>query len=256
MAKGALLYQFKSDLGTVTAGHAVATLPAANLQDPQLATRWRTPYDTVTSHVLVDLGASTAVDTVVLIAANLTASATRRVRVSTADATGVAGDAHDSGTGAGGIYPEQGKLIYLLSGAVNGRYVRVDLVNTGGYWIEAGRLLVGARWTPAHNYRIGWRDMAIDDSQVLVTWGGQEWRDGRAIRRRVQAELPALTEAEVSTHGDALARLGGARDVLLILDTASTDLGRDTVFGRLAPVTMTNVFLRRRSLTLDITERK
>lgn len=255
MAKGRILYEdYVQRYGTVTAGSAATSAPAANLRDSQLAVKWRSQTGTNSTYVLADLGAQRSIDAVGLIATNLTAAATRRVRISTTDSTGAAGDAHDSGTGSAGVDPLYSTMLRLLPSPVTGRYVRIDITDASLQYLEAGRFLVGLCWRPTYNYRLGWTAQAVDDAQVATTWGGADWRDGRAVRRRIRAEL-LLTRAEFDTHGQAILRLGGSRDVLFVLDPDSSNLGRDSIFGRIAPVELRNPYPAVFATTLDITER-
>ncbi len=258
MATGALLYDIVTDVGTASAGSVASATgtPASAVLDPQLEIRWRSAAGVTSTWLLVDIGAQRAIDTVALFGTALTSSASLRVRLSTADATGAAGDAHDSGTIAAGADPQRGgAAIYLIGTAVYARYVRVDISDGTLPWLEVGRLVAGARWRFARNYRLGWTIEAVDDAHVAVTWGGHEWRDGRRVRRRVRVELPAITRAEYELHGQALLAAGGSRDVLLLLDQASTALPRDSVFGRLAPVALRNPYPGHYTAVLDLTER-
>lgn len=255
MAKCGLLYDDRVRFGSVSAGSQIAGMPATNLIDPRISTVWRAQAGVTSTYVIADLGALHAVDTVALLWTTLTAGATVRVRLSTTDASGAAGNAHDSGTIAGQAEPQYPHVLYYLPFPVNARYVRVDITDTSAPWLQAARLLAGARWNPTHNYTIGWRDAAVDDAQITTVWGGGEWRDRRAVRRRVRITIPALPQAEALQHGLALQRLGRAGDVLFVFDVADRS-PRRAIFGRLDDLEMIGTFSQRMSLSLEIVERR
>lgn len=258
MATGALLWDLATDVGTASAGSvaSVTGTPASAVLDQQLAARWRSAPG-ISTWLLVDIGAQRQIDTVAILATNLSDAATWRIRISTTDATGAAGDAHDSGTITAGADPLfGGAAIYLLQASpVTGRYVRLDLADATLPYLEVGRLVAGRRWRFARNFRLGWTVEAVDDAQIATTWGGAEWRDARSVRRRVRVELPAITRAEYEVEAQALLRAGAGRDVLLILDQDSAWLPRDSVFGRLAPVRISNPWPHYYSCVIDVIER-
>lgn len=241
--------------GTVSAGSQNTSTPASNLRDTQLAVKWRSASGVNSTHLLVDLGAQRSLDTVAVIATNLTASATWRMRLSTTDNTGAAGDAHDSGVISANVDPRfNGNAIYLLNAPATGRYLRVDITDTALQFLEAGRLICGAAWRLTYNYRFGWSVAAVEEAGILQTWGGAEWRDARPVRRRLRAEV-LLTRQEYEQHGQELLLAGGSRDILFVLDPNSSNRGRDSIFGRLAPIELRNPYPSRYSAIVDVTER-
>ncbi len=257
MARAALLYRNLADSAVLSAGSSSSRLPPALLQDPQLGVVWRSALGTSATWLLADLGAARSIDTVVLLNSNLSASATRRLRLSTSDATGAAGDVHDSGTGLAGIDPDYGAFFALRPAPVTCRYVRLDLADASLDWLEAGRLIIGRRWQPERNFRTGWARGVIDASEVTETRGGDEWIEERPSRRLMSIELPALTQAEYREHGVQIEAGGIKRDILLISDPDSDNLGRDSIWGRpsSAPV-FGNAFLQHWSWPLEIVERR
>lgn len=255
MAKCGILYSDGVRFGAVTAGSQLAAMPAANLANPRLSAIWRAQPSVTATYVIADLGSLQEVDTVALLWTSLTPYATARIRLSTTDANGLNNLSHDSGPIPAGVDPQYPHVLYYLSSPVNARYVRVDVSDTSAPWLEAARLVAGARWTPSHNYTIGWRDAAVDDAQIVTVWGGGEWRDRRAVRRRVRITIPALPQAEAMAHGLALQRLGGVDDVLFVFDAADRS-PRRAIFGRLEDVEMIGTFAQRMSVSFEITERR
>ena len=232
MANIVIGYDDKVSGGTITAGHARAGLPGANVGTAQPGQVWRTPAATTTSHLLVDLGASYSISSVFLGTTNLTAAATWRVRFSTADATGVAGNSHDSTTIAAGVDPIFGSALRVFSSPATGRYVRVDLVDASLPYLEAGILRAGPAFRPAKNYEMGAKLLHRDFSRGRLGWDGSQWLLRGSQQRGVELRLPAVTTAEWETHGEPLIRMSGtSRDVWVCLDTAASNVGRETFFG-------------------------
>jgi hypothetical protein len=111
---------------------------------------------------------------------------------------------------------------------------------------------VGASWDTVWG-----RDDRVD---TAVSVGGQEWPLYRWQRRRCEFGLPAMdASSELWTYQqelDRTARLGG--NVLLVPDTSSSTINRETIYGRLvatADVTYPFKNTTRRAWRARITER-
>lgn len=223
--------------GTVTAGSARAGLPAVNLQTAQPGQVWRTAAGTTTTTLLVDFGASYPIGAVYLGNTNLTASATWRVRLSTADPTGAAGDAYDSTTVSAGADTAYGLAVRVLGSDVTCRYLHVTLTDATLTYIEAGLLRALAVWRPTNNFQFGAVRAYQDYSKRRKGWDGQDWVLRGSRQRGFQFSFIAATTAEWETHGEAITRLQGmTEDVLIVVDTATANTGRDTYFGLLDEV--------------------
>lgn len=218
----------------ITASSALATLPATNLATAQPGQVWRTAPATTSAHVLVDLGASRAIGAVLLVNTNLTATATWRIRLSTVDATGDAGDALDSGTVAAGIDPIYRKAVWLPASPGTGRYLKVNLSDAAVSEIEAGRLAALTLWRPVRNYRFGARRPFRDFSKTFTADQGQVWTLRGPLQRGLDFTLPAVTDAETDGTVEELIRESGRwNDVLVVKDPDSANLGRDSYWGPL-----------------------
>lgn len=232
MARVAMLYRNEPDYGTVGAAHAVSTLPATFLQHPSLGNVWRTPADVTSSAVTADLGASRAIRVVALLACNLSAAGTARVKLSDVDASSA--ELYDSDAldpaGVDTIYQS---FVHVLPAEVTARYIRIELADGSLDYLEAGRLVAGALWTPDYNY--AWDDIergTVDDSPRELSIAGEPWVESRPARRRVRIALPWVSATELATHLDAMGRIAGRkRDVLVILDHEAASVPQETYWG-------------------------
>lgn len=246
MANAAIAGTNLADAGAISPSSEVFTMPASNLLDEHVGRRWRA--ETNSGYIVLDLLASTSVDTIRLSGLTVSADATVRVRLSSADSSGAAGDVEDSGTLASGsdqLDADYGTFCYLLASPESCRYVRIDIVDTGADYVEAGRLFVGARTEFTYNFApgatVGW----VDRSKRQEARGGQTliWNDN--AYRQVEVSLEWVTEAQRYGIVETLDRVNGQNtDVLLIVDTDSDNLARDTILGLvsdLTPVAFTNL---------------
>jgi hypothetical protein len=241
---------------TVAAGSALSGLPASNLQTFHTGIKWRS--DNVDStYVVVDFGASVTLGWTALAGLNLTAAGTLRVRASTADATGAAGDAFDSGAPAALFDPDYENFVFLFPTDIACRYLRIDLADSSLAYLEAGRWWAGTLLRPLRNYAFNGQDLVEDQSKTTTAESGDEWSEERPTRRGLQITLPALTEAEKVGYVVPLQRLSGTtRDVLLCKDSGSSNLGRDSVIGRLTSLDpLQNVATGRWSVRLTAYQR-
>lgn len=232
MARVSILYRNEADFGTVAADDEVSTLPATFLQHPSLGNVWRTPAATTSSVVTVDLGASRTIRVVALLACNLSAAGTARVKLSDVDATSA--ELYDSTLlDPAGVDTTYQAFIHVLPADVAARYIRIELDDGSLDHLEAGRLVAGALWTPEYNY--DWTDIergAVDDSPRELSISGEPWVEARPTRRRVRFALPWVSAAELATHLDAMGRLAGRkRDVLVVLDHEAASVPPETYWG-------------------------
>lgn len=256
MAKIVLGYGDLVQAGTVSAGTAVPTLPATNVQDGRLSVKWRATGSS--DFLLVDLLATSVVGWVAWGGTNLSSAGTRRVRLSTADATGAAGDAHDSGTAAAAVDPAYDLLVYILPADVTGRYLRLDVVDTSQTYVEGGRLWAGPTFRPTVNYAYGGQDLVRDPSAVRQSETGETYADRRPQQRGVRISLPRVTAAEKVAGLDPLRRAAGLTgDVMVCRDPAGTNLSRDTIVGPLESVfAVTNAHFNGFTAEMTVWERR
>lgn len=217
---GAFLYDDRSRSATITSAQAtVATLPVGLLQDPQPRARARLVGSSAV--LVLDLLASASVDVAALLSTTLTAGATVRVRLSTVDATGAAGDAWDSGVLPGATGPEVNGNVLVLraAGPVTGRYLRWDITDGSLSVIDVGLAPCGALWRLARSHAFGIEEgRAILDRRDRNELTGAEFAvPAIANPRMARFALPLLSAVEaVGAHRDLVRQLGAARDALWI----------------------------------------
>lgn len=216
-----------------TASPAVATLPASNLLDDDIQKLWRSTSGSGDA-LIIDLTAQREIGGVALINTNLDLDDTIHLRVSTSDPTGEDGNAHDSGVVAALVDPQWPTWVRFIEPAVVGRYIRIGATVTASPW-EAGRLVVCPIWAPSRDRELGAEPLWDDPSIVSYAIGGNEFVDQRQPRRGHRFRIKNLTELEVREQVAELNRLRGiARDILVCIDKDSSNLGRDTLWGRMA----------------------
>jgi hypothetical protein len=234
---------------TLTTDSAVNSLPVQNLQDPVVAKKWRTGAVT-SAYILADLGSTKSIGAVALLGHNLSASGTWRVRISTADATGAAGDAKDIAASTAGVYPDTRAAskrfgqpdgsAYAFFTPVSGRYLRLDLSDATLTYIQAGLVMAMNPWEPARGYSFGASWERADGRQVGISRGGQAYINRGPRQRRLRFSLNAMTQAQAWTYADELDRVAGQTDnVLVCLDVNSAYLDRMTIVGPLEQSPMT-----------------
>jgi hypothetical protein len=209
-------------------------MSTANLLTPHVSERWRSQLGT--AWFVLDLGSSQSVDTVMLRGMTLGASSTARVRLSSSDSTGAAGDVSDSGSltsGASTYFDlDYGALVYLLSAPANCRYVRIDLTDPDAAYVEAGALLAGLREQFDVNFSVGSGITTIDRSRKASSSGGQTltWNDNQY--RQIALTFDWINATQRYGVLERMLRVNGThKNVLLITDLASTNLARDSIFG-------------------------
>lgn len=224
-----------ADAAVLSTGSEINSLPIANLKDADIQVIWRSASGTSSQLiVLVDLGQTQTIGAVALMNCNVFTPATFRVRVSTADATGVAGDAYDQ-SGIGGIVdPIYPTFVHFIEPTVSGRYVRIDASGLTSA-PEAGRLAIADVWAPSRHMSYGWEPLWRDHSISSRSLGGNEFVDVRDRQRGFRFRIRGLTQSEAQTHVDALNRERGiGRDILVCRDKDNSDLGQATIWGLLA----------------------
>ena len=193
MGNAAVLYDNLADIGTVTASSWIAAAPPATVQNAHVSRRWKGSNGSA-EHLLLTWDSEQLVDTIALlglavIAADggertMSETASCRLRLSSADLTGLAGDVYDSGTVSGGIRAAYGALVELLAVPVAARAVRIDLAEAGVEAVMAGRLVAGLRSVFAVNFSYGWSFGYLDLSCKSRSAGGLTFVD-RQDRYRV-----------------------------------------------------------------------
>lgn len=243
MANARIVYRNLADEGTVTASSAVTSAPASLLQNVHRNRRW-SGRNGDTEWILLTWPVAQSLDVVSLFGCaglfddtlkTLTAATVARVRVSSVDLTGVAGDLYDSniaGLGSGAVKEEYGALVALMPAPVSARAVRIDLSHAGADAILAGRLWAGLGNTFAVNFSYGWSFGYGDQSRRKKSDGGQTFVYRDEKYRVLRLQFGSLKDTDRYGFVHEADRLNGlSDDVLIILDPTSTDLTRDTVAG-------------------------
>lgn len=241
MANLLLSYNNFADDGTLSevgsGNQWLSSLPLANLQNPLLSKVARTDSELVVDFDL-DIGDRKTISFVALLKHNLTSAATWRVRISNVDT--FATTVYDSGTidiwsrtetlgsspwGAfpwdGKATPEDGDFGFLIFDAVFGRYVRIDIVDSGnpdGY-IQAGRLIVDSPFRPTVNPSYGLQIGYVNPSNKRRSRGGQPWVDRLPQYREMRIPFEAILESQAyGTLYEIDRQAGISGDVFVMLD--------------------------------------
>jgi len=229
MANLALAWVNLADLGTLTASAQLTLAPVSMLQNRHVGEKWR--FNATSGYVVCDLGSTKSVDTIALMGMSGDDPALR-VKVSTADSSGAAGDAYDSGALASAWDSDYLPFVRLISAPVSGRYVRIDISEVGVDYIEAGRLFIGVRQQFGINFRPGWERAIVDPSIRTGGLGGQTFDDLRDKYRTLALTIEWATLTERNNIIEAIdLALGQTGDMLVVTDPNSSTLSRDCIWG-------------------------
>jgi hypothetical protein len=230
----AFLYNNVATAAVLTSAQAtVASMPVANLQDPQPRRRVRFASGTATLNV--DLLSAREVDCVALISTTLSASATIRVRLANvADFSVVLSD---TGTINAEAQDEaQGNVVVVLPAPITARYLRIELADGAASLMDAGVLAVGALWRVLRGTAYGIREGRVMlDRRDRNPFTGAEFPVPAVANPRFAAfTLPSLSLTEARTQHRALLRaLGAAGDALWIaeLNDGMAERNRRAIWG-------------------------
>lgn len=232
MANACIAYDNLADAATITASSAEVAAPVSNLQQSHVVRQW-IGMGAGSDYLIADLGSLQSLDSIALIGVD---ADTGRVRVSSVDSSGATGDLYDSGSVA--VSAAYRQIVSLLSAAVSGRYVRIDLTRTSGDPVQAGRLFVGLRTQFSINYSFDWGKGWVDPSIRTRTAGGQTQVFDRTAYRTVDVVFGFLSRTQrYGIVEDIDRNCGLKRDVLLIEDPDSDNLARDTIWGLASELT-------------------
>lgn len=230
-----LAWQNLADAALLATDSEVAAAPAANVQHEHVARKWQTGASVKSAYLLFDLGASETCGLLGVFGANLSASATLRLRGSVTDATATGSLAYDSGTISAGAVEGYGQALHVFANTAS-RYWRLDLADaTLDDNLQVGRVFLGPKWSTTYNHSYGWQVGWLDASQVVRSWGGQSYADRKPRRRVVEFRLDYLSEAEAFESALEIAREQGVvGDVLAVPDATATYVARQAIWGQLA----------------------
>lgn len=238
MANAAISGENFADSGTIS-GQQTLDNPVANLLDPDVENRWRSPSNAAT--FVLDLGSLKNFNAVLLRGITGGVNSTQRLRVSTSDASGVAGDVLDTGVVAHGSQyydTNYDAFAWVQAATIAGRYVRFDCSDPDAAFCDGGRLGVFNLTSFTYNFGYGWSIGWVDRSVVAESRGGQSltWADNRY--RLLEVALRWVTAAQRFGIVETIDRTNGRHtDICFCIDTASTNLARDTILGLATEVT-------------------
>lgn len=230
---GAFLYQNRISQGAIIASSyaTVGAMPPSNLLDDQPRTRLRLigiPSGAgFYADLVVDLLAPVSMNCVALISTVLDSAAAPtivRVRLATADPTGLAGDAWDQTVVASTGPAANGNVVVLRSaGPATGRYLLVQIGSSASQAVDIGRLVAGPLWrlTRSHAYGIEEGRLVLDrrDRNALT---GAEFPVPSLMNPRIASfTLPVMTTAEArGEHRELIRQIGAWGEALWIPDLA------------------------------------
>jgi hypothetical protein len=217
---------------TLTASSEAASMLVTKLQQEDTKRNWRTGA-AIFAQIFVDLGSVKSWDTFALFNTNLLADGFYRLRASVADPLCVT-NVYDTGTITGAVDPNYKDLIALASSPIaTARYLRLDINQpTVATYIEAGFLFIGLRTQFDYNYSWGDGRTRVDPSIFAKTKGGQTKIKIRPPFWQWEIPMGWITEVQKNGVVEQISLLNGRRlPVLFIMNPASTNLGRDSIFG-------------------------
>jgi hypothetical protein len=237
----AFVFNNFADSATITVAGALALTPPTRLQNQHTSVRCRVEAASMT--ILVDLGASTSVDSFGLFGIGSSlfstiATATTRVRASLTDVTGADGAVFDSGSAAGRVNTYFGNFVSLKDGVGSARYVLFNLAQTSATYLEAGFVVIGVRSQVGVNFAYGSSDIPVDPSIKTKSRSMATHVDTRNKYRKWTFNFEFLSETERAGWVESLDfTCGASRNVMMIRKVDSSDLGRDTLCGLLTETT-------------------
>jgi hypothetical protein len=216
------------DGAVLTATSEAAGLPIGNLQVLHLSTKWRSD-GMLNASLMADYGAALPVDVLGIFGANFTAAAQWRIRLSSTAAHD--GDLYDSGLIA--MNPDirvdrrkptavisKSQALHLLAAPVPARYRKMDLLDSGLSYLEAGLAWDGKLTQFERNFSYGQAPQMQDPSTTTKAVAGNAYTDLRPQYRTDSFTFPLLTEAEAKTVEGMDAAVGTALNLLWIRNPA------------------------------------
>lgn len=232
----------------------VPQLGTANLREPSLRQRWRTPLGNVAPTLTVDLGVAREVGVLALaqpqdagwIDADGEATgwmaATDTVRHRLDLTTPGGGGVLDTTAQPGGWVRGYGVHVHVPAAALTARHWRADLsapslLASPGY-LDIGRAWIGPAFRPLRNFDYGWSSTWTDSSRTQVNPRSLlETVDVGAQQRTLVLAFRSLGEAEAQgVLPDLLRAVGTHKQVLCIPEPGGPYQARQAIIGRLVQV--------------------
>lgn len=209
----------------MSAGSSVLSLPPSNVKTRDVRQVWRS--DAGFTYLLADITQTLTLEYVAVI--NCLADTAWRVRYSTVDPTGEAGDAFDSGLVSSNWTDAERLVAMFVEPGVLGRYLRIDGLS------EAGRLTSGQTFKPSRDMSFGVEFLWRDRSRRSESLDFNEFIDVKRKQKGYRFVLHGLTEDEAEGEVYTLNRINGSsRDIFVCRNKDATDLGHYSIWGTLA----------------------
>jgi len=257
--RGGLSWLNHIDSAVLAASSASTGLPVSNLQTIRLKRVWRSAGD-LTISITAAFPAPRPIDVLGLFGCNATESALWRWRLSSTAAHD--GDQYDTGVAAMNralILGARGQAVQVRpAGPVMAAYLKLDLMDSGLPYFQAGLLWAGTLWQPEVNFSYGQAPKVGDDSVTSTSKGGDDYTDVLPQYMTDSFTLPAVTEAEYQDTLLELDRIAGTARNVLWLRTPQDDATRNktAILGRMTALAPSpSVSHNRRSRQFQIKER-
>jgi hypothetical protein len=223
------------DAAVLAASSQSPGLPVGNLQLIGLKPVWRSAGMT-TVWLTAALPASRPIGVLGVFGCNASDAAVWRWRLSsTADHTGDLYDTGEVEMNRALILGKRGQAVHLLSdGAITAQFLKLDLIDGGLSYLEAGKLWAGELIQFERNFSYGQAPKVGDDSVTTPSFGGVDYTDVRAQYMTDSFTLPALTEDELQQKIQDLDwRSGTAGNVLWLPTPGGTYQNAQAILGRM-----------------------
>jgi hypothetical protein len=262
---GGLSWVNNLDNAVLAATSEVPTLPLSNLKVPHLATKWRSVAGVLSVAWTADLLTALPNDIVGVFGANFTVAATWRLRLSSSAAH--TGNLYDSGIIAmaparrqdlrdPGAPVLKAQALLKLPSTVTARYWKLDLIDSGLPYLEAGLAWSGPLLQTERNFDYGQAPQMQDPSVTAATIGGQSYDDQRPQFMTDSFTCARLTDAEVQSFLDMDAAVGKVRNLLWVKNPGAAEMNRTAILGKQTELGPSpSVFFNRRSRQFQIAER-
>jgi hypothetical protein len=215
---------------TLTATSEASGMLVTKLQQEDTKRNYRSGAATSIS-ITATYATNQSADTFFLTNTNLTTAGIARVRLRAAD-TSLVYDSN-SGSVAGQVDPNYKDLVILAPSVQTGwRTAQFDLTDTSQTYIEGGFLFIGTRTQFDYNHSWGDGRVKVDPSIFEKPKGGQTKIKIRPPFWQWDIPMGWVTEAQKNGALEQIMLLNGRRlPVLFLMNPASTNLGRDSIFG-------------------------
>jgi hypothetical protein len=266
--RAAIVRDNLADAATVTASSWLISAPPTRLQNAHTERRWQGELGD-TEFILATWSTAQSIDVIELLKCAklvagveevMTSAAISRIRVSSVDLTGVAGDLYDSGLSPQTLFIDEAyeSLAVFLPAPVSAKAVRIDLTEAGAEAIKAGRLVIGLKEVFSISYAYGWGYGYADPSRVQKSAGGQTFVDKEKTYRMLNVTFDFISTTEFYDFVLETDRLNGlSTDILFITNIASTNPSRDSIWGLVQDLSPgTEPSFERHSKSYTIEERK